>query len=338
MASTYPFNIDNFPTHVDDTEYMTAADLNNVQNSIVAIQTVLGAGPRGQAGNPLYSPTLGVTYSTLADRLQTIETAAAASLGLDFAPGDVTTLAFGQTSSVGSSSLASPAGHAHGLPAFGTTIQPVGQSPNAGSSGHPADSLHIHQGVTQLTAGTGISVTGGDGSGHGALSVANTGVTQLNAGYGLNVTGGDGSGHGALSAAVSLNTLTSFLSANLPSSGASSENIVSIVLPSGTWLLFFHFAMTATSSGGSAAIAWLTNQSQGVESTQIGSGIGAPIPNTSVTGFGEVVSNTGVAVVSGPGTFYLCGHAGAGAATWASGISSDPFILNATGITALRIG
>jgi hypothetical protein len=54
-------------------------------------------------------------------------------------------------------------------------IQAVGQSAAAGSSGEAADAKHVHQGVTSLAAGSGVSITGGDGSGHGALTVSASG-------------------------------------------------------------------------------------------------------------------------------------------------------------------
>lgn len=51
-------------------------------------------------------------------------------------------------------------------------IKAVGQAGAAGASGKIADASHIHQGVSSLVAGTGITVTGGDGAGHGALTIA----------------------------------------------------------------------------------------------------------------------------------------------------------------------
>jgi hypothetical protein len=60
-------------------------------------------------------------------------------------------------------------------------IQAVGSSASAGASGKVPDASHVHQGVTSITAGTNITVTGGDGSGHGALTVAASGGGSANA-------------------------------------------------------------------------------------------------------------------------------------------------------------
>ena len=69
-----------------------------------------------------------------------------------------------------------------GAPAISGTPAGVAQSNAAGSSGTLNNSDHAHQGVTSVTAGTGITVTGGDGSGHGALTVTGTAagaITQI---------------------------------------------------------------------------------------------------------------------------------------------------------------
>jgi hypothetical protein len=86
--------------------------------------------------------------------------------------GTVTTSAVGDTSAAGTSTLWAPADHRHGREAFGASSTAVAQTSGVGVATTEARSDHTHQGVTSITAGTGVTVTGGDGSGHGALTVA----------------------------------------------------------------------------------------------------------------------------------------------------------------------
>lgn len=51
-------------------------------------------------------------------------------------------------------------------------IKAVGQAAAVGSATVAPAADHVHQGVTSITAGSGITVTGGDGSGHGAVTIA----------------------------------------------------------------------------------------------------------------------------------------------------------------------
>lgn len=61
------------------------------------------------------------------------------------------------------------------LDASAADIAAVAQAGSAGTVGKAADAGHAHQGVTSIAAGSGIAVTGGDGAGHGALTVAASG-------------------------------------------------------------------------------------------------------------------------------------------------------------------
>jgi hypothetical protein len=57
-------------------------------------------------------------------------------------------------------------------------IAAIGTAAGAGAVGKVADSGHVHAGVASLTAGSGISITGGSG-GKGALTVASTVAAAL---------------------------------------------------------------------------------------------------------------------------------------------------------------
>jgi hypothetical protein len=58
------------------------------------------------------------------------------------------------------------------LDANAAHIAAVAQTAGAGAVGKPADSGHAHQGVTSAAGGSTVVVSGGDGSGHGAVSLA----------------------------------------------------------------------------------------------------------------------------------------------------------------------
>ena len=91
--------------------------------------------------------------------------------------------AFGAGAVVGTSTQFARQDHDHGLPANPVpsfaTPSAVGQSNTTGSAATINHSDHVHQGVTSLAAGTGIAVTGGDGSGHGAVTAAVTTAIAL---------------------------------------------------------------------------------------------------------------------------------------------------------------
>ena len=87
--------------------------------------------------------------------------------------------AFGAAHAVGTSNNYAREDHDHGLPANPVNISgtpaAVGQANGTGSSGTLPNSDHVHQGVTSVTAGTNVTISGGDGSGHGALTINATG-------------------------------------------------------------------------------------------------------------------------------------------------------------------
>jgi len=80
MTATYPGSVFPFTTKVDNTETIYAADINNIQNEVMAIESVVGltpgtsvttyANPTGS--NPVYNPTA-FTYPSLTARLANIE-------------------------------------------------------------------------------------------------------------------------------------------------------------------------------------------------------------------------------------------------------------------------
>lgn len=153
MPSNYPTSVDaqiTNPTSSTREDVLShAAQHTNENDQIHAIQTALG--PTGTPGPVLTA----------------------------LAAGSVTgPPAFGATAVVGTSNQLARQDHIHGLPANPVNISgtpaAVGQANATGSSGTLVNSDHVHQGVTSVTAGTGISVSGGDGSGHGAITIAAT--------------------------------------------------------------------------------------------------------------------------------------------------------------------
>jgi len=67
MAASYPGSIKSFVTHVDYTESVVAAHPNDIQNEVVAIETVLGVLPAGAS-------------ATVKSRIEAVETTANAAL------------------------------------------------------------------------------------------------------------------------------------------------------------------------------------------------------------------------------------------------------------------
>jgi len=141
MASTYPQQLDVFPgaPYVDATEYIHASYANSWVAAITAVEKTLGAGASSTTSNPLYSVASGTSFSNVAERIAAIETTTSSVAALNTLAGN---------------------------------IAPVGPAAEPGAVGQTADAGHVHQGVTSLVAGPGLTVTGGDGAGHGALTVA----------------------------------------------------------------------------------------------------------------------------------------------------------------------
>jgi hypothetical protein len=97
---------------------------------------------------------------------------------IDSTAGDITTSAVGDAAAAGAVGKVADAGHKHAREGWAsTTPAAIGSAAVVGTdtSGH-AHPDHVHAGVTSLTAGTGISITGGTG-GKGALTVAATAAT-----------------------------------------------------------------------------------------------------------------------------------------------------------------
>ena len=82
-----------------------------------------------------------------------------------------TTSAVGDAAATGAAAVAARRDHTHGREAFATPVA-VGQANTAGTATTLPHSDHVHQGVTSVTGGTGITVSGGDGSGHGAITLS----------------------------------------------------------------------------------------------------------------------------------------------------------------------
>jgi len=143
MPSTYPQQLDVFPgaPYVDATEYLHASYANAWVSAITAVEQTLGVGAGSTTSNPLYSVALGTSFSNVAERIALLE-----SVTGGVAP---------------SNTLAA-------------SIAPVGEAAAAGSVGKTADAGHVHEGVTSISGGLGIMVSGGDGAGHGALTVSAT--------------------------------------------------------------------------------------------------------------------------------------------------------------------
>jgi len=141
MPSTYPQQLDVFPgaPYVDQTEYIHASYANAWVSAILALEQTLGVGSGNTTSNPLYSVPYGVGYSSVSERLSAAESALVG------------------TAPINSESSA---------------IAPVGVTEAAGDVGRSADAGHVHQGVTALTAGVGLTISGGDGNGHGSLTIS----------------------------------------------------------------------------------------------------------------------------------------------------------------------
>jgi hypothetical protein len=94
---------------------------------------------------------------------------------IDSTAGDITTSAVGDAAAAGAVGKVADAGHKHAREGWAsTTPAAIGSAAVVGTdtSGH-AHPDHVHAGVTSLTAGTGISITGGTG-GKGALTIASS--------------------------------------------------------------------------------------------------------------------------------------------------------------------
>lgn len=146
MASSWPGNIDIFTTHVDYTEYMTAYDLNFVQEAITALETNIGYG--SGSSNPLYSSQFGETFSTLSARLNYSEGVVGSVPALDTTAGDISTSQPGNTALAGSIGKGTDAGHRHAREPWGVTAQISTSTPGdtgaAGASGAVTDAGHVH--------------------------------------------------------------------------------------------------------------------------------------------------------------------------------------------------
>ena len=129
MASSYPTGLDTgFPgwPYTDYTQYVTAEQANSWITAIQQIETVVGYGAGGSPANPLYSQQQGQTYTSVAARLSAIETSVAGGLKLNSSAGTIQPV--GTTAQAGSTGLAADAGHVHagfsasGLVPIGTII------------------------------------------------------------------------------------------------------------------------------------------------------------------------------------------------------------------------
>jgi hypothetical protein len=80
MTATYPGSVFPFTTKIDDVETIYAADVNNLQNEIMAIESVIGLTPGTSTttyvaptgGQPVYNPN-SYAYSSVVSRLNNIE-------------------------------------------------------------------------------------------------------------------------------------------------------------------------------------------------------------------------------------------------------------------------
>jgi hypothetical protein len=185
MASSWPGAIDSFPTNVDYVEYIEAALMNNVQNSIVALQEGLGSGTGTSLNNPLYSPVFNQTFATITARLVNVEEDSAGGLQLDHSTGDIQPL--GTAAAAGSVGKAADSGHRHaGLNTVLGNILPVGNTTGGsqGSSGLAADAQHIHP----------FTIYQWQGSYEGTPPQPGTGGFAIQAGTYVGLTNSDGGG------------------------------------------------------------------------------------------------------------------------------------------------
>jgi hypothetical protein len=163
MASSYPGAIPVYPTHVDFTEFVTAADMNNVQNDIVAIATTIGSGTGTQATNPLYSAAFNQTFMTLTARLSNAESSISSSVVIDHSAGDITISAPGDAQAAGSTGKAADASHRHGREAFSSTVSSSAVSDSGSAGVSAALSRGDHKHARETWAATLITTTSNPG-------------------------------------------------------------------------------------------------------------------------------------------------------------------------------
>lgn len=176
----------NFPTSVDTFTKPTTADTlasavhhllhGNATDAILAIENALGTtGAPGSLLNAFLTALTAADGSVVVGGTATHPTVATGTLdavasahppAADWSNNShkITGLANG-TASADAAAFGQ-------IPAVSGTPSAVGQANAAGTAVTIPHSDHVHQGVSQLIAGTGISLSGGDGSGHGAITVA----------------------------------------------------------------------------------------------------------------------------------------------------------------------
>lgn len=168
MVAAYPSSIAVFPTHHDLTDIIDAADPNNIQTELVAVENALGIGINvsttpSSAGSFTNTST---TYSNLAARLANIETGIVADTHTQYVKnsaytakgailvgqtaGNPATLPVGPNGSYLAADNTQPNGVGWetvtqlALDTSAADIQPVGTLPAAGSTGKAADAGHLH--------------------------------------------------------------------------------------------------------------------------------------------------------------------------------------------------
>jgi len=253
MASTYPGQIDTFigAPYTDGDEFVLSLYANQWTAAIVAIENTLGAGAQGATSDPLYSVPYGTGYSTVAARLTAIETSVGAGVKLNSAPGNIEPIA--TSAAAGASGIAADASHVHGgMNTLIGNIKPIATVATAGNSGFVADASHVHGGLN--TAAGNVAAVGANAASGASGLVADAahvhqGVTSIANGYGIGQSGGDGSGHGALTQAIGLTSIFG-AGSGVPTTGTF-QILATQSLPIGSYFVFFLVSFTIQPGPGS---------------------------------------------------------------------------------------
>jgi hypothetical protein len=207
------------------------------------------------------------------------------------------------------------------IPAIDVTqadYQPVGAVAATGSTGLAADAGHVHQGVTQVVAGSGLTVASTDGTGHGIITISSSAGSGFHAGI-----YGDGS-DGAItldgSTAVGFATLASSVYTLSRDVFATSLTINSgVTLKSNSYRVFATTSITnigninVDGNAGSATGTGGANVSAGTLGAQVVGGAGNTGAGTAGTsaGYGmnaSAAGGTGSSAAGGVAASSLVGN------------------------------
>lgn len=215
---------------------------------------------------------------------------------------DITTQAFGDAASAGTTGEVADAGHKHGMPALGTSAANIGTSAG-GSATTASKSDHVHATGAGTPSTQAFADAAATGSGP-AAAMTDHKHAMPTLGYGL-------SGNSA--PAVGLTTASAFITGTTSLSAATYADITgaSVTLAAGTWLIMASIFATDTTTTAGLLVAAITDSSNTViaEGSQ-----NIPAGTATVSTWGHVAL-TAIVTPGGSTTYKLRGARGTTTAT-----------------------